>query len=177
MFFLEPKYELTYLWLLGCQIAVQIWPTELKKRLRDHSDPDLTHILEDRWYIMYPIPIVLVYQEYVSWAKAHPENHHKICDTKEDLVQEDNYKCDFYPLMSGVTPQNIILDLLMFFCIQIMKLPGMLLSIPHICHFFSPQMQFLVHFFSTQNCVNRNKTDFATKVRKLQQTQFHNKTA
>ena len=34
-------------------------------------------------------------------------------------------------------------------------------SIPDICH-----------FFSTQKCVNRNKTDFATKRRKSQQNQF-----
>ena len=33
--------------------------------------------------------------------------------------------------------------------------------------FFSPQAQFLVQFFSTQKSVNRNKTDFATKQRKL----------
>ena len=40
----------------------------------------------------------------------------------------------------------------------------------------SPQMQLLVKFFSTQKCVNCDKTDFATKVRKLRQNQFYNKT-
>ena len=49
-------------------------------------------------------------------------------------------------------------------------------SIPHICH-FSPQRQFLVQFFSTQKCVNRDKTDFLTKVRKSWQNHFYNKTA
>ena len=33
---------------------------------------------------------------------------------------------------------------------------------------FSPRAQFLAKFFSTQNRVNRTKTDFATKQRKLQ---------
>ena len=33
--------------------------------------------------------------------------------------------------------------------------------------FFSPQAQLLVKFFSTQKRVNRDKTDFATKQRKL----------
>ena len=42
---------------------------------------------------------------------------------------------------------------------------------------FSPRRQFLVQFFSTQKCVNRDKTDFGTKVRKSQQNQFSNKTA
>ena len=32
---------------------------------------------------------------------------------------------------------------------------------------FSPQAQFFAHFFSTQKRVNRDKTDFATKQRKL----------
>ena len=42
---------------------------------------------------------------------------------------------------------------------------------------FSPQRQFLVKFFSTQKCVNRDKTDFRTKVRESWQNQFYNKTA
>ena len=42
---------------------------------------------------------------------------------------------------------------------------------------FSPHTQSLVKFFSTQKCVNRNKTDFATKRRKSQQNQFLDKTA
>ena len=42
--------------------------------------------------------------------------------------------------------------------------------------FFSPQAQSLVQFFSTQKRVNRDKTDFATKQRKLRQYRFSNKT-
>ena len=42
---------------------------------------------------------------------------------------------------------------------------------------FFPQRQLLVQFFSTQKCVNRDKTDFPTKVRKSWQNQFYNKTA
>ena len=42
---------------------------------------------------------------------------------------------------------------------------------------FSPQRQFVAQFFSTQKCVNCDKTDFATRVRKSQQNQFYNKTA
>ena len=40
---------------------------------------------------------------------------------------------------------------------------------------FSPHTQFLVKIFSTQKRVNRNKTDFTTKQRKLRQTRFCNK--
>ena len=47
-------------------------------------------------------------------------------------------------------------------------------DIPDIC-LFSPQAQFLVQLFSTQKRVNRNKTDFATKQRKLRQNRFCNK--
>ena len=42
------------------------------------------------------------------------------------------------------------------------------MTIPDIC-LFSPQAQFLVQLFSTQKRVNRDKTDFATKQRKLRQ--------
>ena len=38
--------------------------------------------------------------------------------------------------------------------------------------FFSPQAQFLVKFFSTQKRVYGDKTDFATKQRKLRQKRF-----
>ena len=41
------------------------------------------------------------------------------------------------------------------------------IGIPHICHFFSTGT-ILAKFFSTQKRVNRTKTDFATKQRKLQ---------
>jgi len=41
---------------------------------------------------------------------------------------------------------------------------------------FSPRVQFLAQFFSTQNHVNRTKTDFATKQRNLQKNWFCNKT-
>ena len=47
-------------------------------------------------------------------------------------------------------------------------------SILHICH-FSSHTQCLVKFFSTQKPVNRDKTDFVTKVRKLRRNQFYNK--
>ena len=39
------------------------------------------------------------------------------------------------------------------------------------------QAQFFAKFFSTQNSVNRNKTDFATKRRKSQENQFLDKTS
>ena len=39
---------------------------------------------------------------------------------------------------------------------------------PIACH-FSPQTKIVAQVFMTQNCVIRNKTDFATKLRKLQQ--------
>ena len=42
--------------------------------------------------------------------------------------------------------------------------------------FFPPQAQFLAQLFSTQKCVNRDKTDIATKQRKLRQNKFCNKT-
>ena len=48
------------------------------------------------------------------------------------------------------------------------------MTIPDIC-LFSPQAQFLVQLFSTQKRVNRNKTDFATKQRKVRQNRFCNK--
>ena len=40
---------------------------------------------------------------------------------------------------------------------------------------FSPLIQFSGNKFSTQKCVNHDKTDFATKVRKLQKTDFMTK--
>ena len=40
---------------------------------------------------------------------------------------------------------------------------------------FSPRAQFFAKFFSTQKRVNRTKTDFATKQRKLQKNWFGNK--
>ena len=42
---------------------------------------------------------------------------------------------------------------------------------------FSQQAQFLVQFFSTQKRVNCDKTDFATKQRKLRHNRFCDKTA
>ena len=42
---------------------------------------------------------------------------------------------------------------------------------------FSPHMQSLVQYFSTQMCVNPDKKDFATKRHKSQQYQFLDKTA
>ena len=48
------------------------------------------------------------------------------------------------------------------------KYPWMVMSYL-IYVFFSPQVQFLVQFFSTQKRLNRYKTNFATKKRKLQQ--------
>ena len=59
----------------------------------------------------------------------------------------------------------------MFFCAQANSHTYLIFVI------FSPQRQFLVQFFSTQKCVNRDKTDFPTKVRKSWQNQFYNKTA
>ena len=38
-----------------------------------------------------------------------------------------------------------------------------------------PQMKSLVQLFSTQKCINRDKTEFATKQRKSQENQFFNK--
>ena len=42
---------------------------------------------------------------------------------------------------------------------------------------FSPLMQFLDKFFSTQKCVNHDTTDFATQLHKLQKNWFYNKIA
>ena len=45
---------------------------------------------------------------------------------------------------------------------------------PDICH-FSPHRKFLDKFFSTQKCVNYNKTDFATKCVNFDKTDFSRK--
>ena len=63
---------------------------------------------------------------------------------------------------------HLVLKTEMSLGIEIMKL-RMAIPIPDICLLFSPQAQFLVQFFSTQKRVNHDKTDFATKQRKLRQ--------
>ena len=48
------------------------------------------------------------------------------------------------------------------------------MSIPHICH-FSPPIQFLAQFFSTQKRVNRDKTDYAKNSVNCHKTDFTTK--
>ena len=91
-----------------------------------------------------------------------------------DYLSYQSFPLFFFPLLALILLPHVICYVQRFLCknqsFQYLPLTSKnLKGRIHICH-FSPHRQFLDEFSSTQKCINCDKTDFATKVRKFRQT-------